>query len=186
MKKAELFFNAILVPLDYLMFFLAGVAAYYLRVSETISGWRPVLFELSLTPGEYYRTVFAVALFGVGVFALSGLYKIKKNFRSLQEFFLIVTATSAGLLAVVFYLFLFRQGCFRRLPPASFLSFEIFPALLNASIILVSVILKRSDLNLPFFLSGCVTTRRTSCVDAANFFRLGTAKTEVPKNTIFI
>ena len=109
MKKAELFFNAILVPLDYLMFFLAGVAAYYLRVSEIISGWRPVLFELSLTPGEYYRTVFAVALFGVGVFALSGLYKIKKNFRSLQEFFLIVTATSAGLLAVVFYLFLFRQ-----------------------------------------------------------------------------
>ena len=44
MKKAELFFNAILVPLDYLMFFLAGGAAYYLRVGEIISGWRPVLF----------------------------------------------------------------------------------------------------------------------------------------------
>lgn len=109
MKKSELFFNAILVPLDYLMLVLAGLTAYALRTSNFVSGWRPVLFDLTLTQAEYIKIVFLVAFLGVAIFALAGLYKIKKNFRSLQEFFLIITATSAGLLSVVFYLFLFRQ-----------------------------------------------------------------------------
>lgn len=109
MKRAELFFNAVLVPLDYVMLVLAGIVAYWVRLSDFVASRRPVMFEQSLNAGEYYRLLLLVALFGVLVFALAGLYKIKKNFRSLQEFFLIIAASSAGLVGIVFYLFLFRQ-----------------------------------------------------------------------------
>lgn len=109
MKRAELFFNAILVPLDYLMLVLAGIAAYWVRTSEAITSLRPVLFELTLTPVEYLRIVMLVAFFWLIIFVLSGLYKIKKNFHLLEEFFLIVSATAAGLVGIVFYLFMLHQ-----------------------------------------------------------------------------
>ena len=44
MKKLELTFTAILVPLDYLALLLAGSLAYFLRFESFVTEIRPVVF----------------------------------------------------------------------------------------------------------------------------------------------
>lgn len=107
MKKSELFFNAILVPFDFLMITLAAILAYFIRISEIISAIRPVLFNLTLI--EYLRPVIVVALFCVGFFALLGLYKMEVNRRFSDESVKIFVGTSAGLMAIVIFIFLKGQ-----------------------------------------------------------------------------
>lgn len=51
-KKVELFFTTILVPVDFLMIFLAGITAYQLRFSDYYRGVRPVIFNLPFD--EYF------------------------------------------------------------------------------------------------------------------------------------
>ena len=73
MKKSELIFSALLVPVDFLMFVLAGVAAYFLRISPLVANLRPVLFTMNLPFEKYFLLVLIVAIFGIFIFAVSGL-----------------------------------------------------------------------------------------------------------------
>jgi exopolysaccharide biosynthesis polyprenyl glycosylphosphotransferase len=106
MKKSELIFSALLVPVDFLMFLAAGIAAYFIRVSPWVAGMRPVLFALNLPFQRYFILLIGVAIFGILVFAVSGLYSITPQKRLFKEFFRIVVAISATLLAIVLYIFL--------------------------------------------------------------------------------
>ncbi len=108
MKRSELFFNAILVPVDFLMLVLAGILAYLIRISEFVSKIRPVLFEMTLI--EYLRPVIVVALFCIGFFALIGLYRMEVTRRFIDEALKIFFGASAGLMAIVIFIFL--QGQF--------------------------------------------------------------------------
>lgn len=58
MKKSELIFTAVLVPMDYLMLVLAGIAAYWLRTSSLVAEWRPVLFGVNLPLERYLELVY--------------------------------------------------------------------------------------------------------------------------------
>ena len=109
MKRFNLIFTALLVPMDYLMLILAGMFAYAIRTSEVISQWRPVLFNLNLPLDKYFGLVLLVALFWLIVFAISGLYKIKRGNRPLEEFLKIIVASSAGLMALIVYIFIKGQ-----------------------------------------------------------------------------
>lgn len=109
MKRSELIFTAILVPVDFLMLILAGLAAYFLRTSSLITKWRPVLFTLNLPFERYLGLVFLVSLIWLAVFAIVGLYSMKRNNKLLEEFFRIVIATSAGLMVVIIYIFVRRE-----------------------------------------------------------------------------
>jgi len=111
MKKSELIFSALLVPVDFTMFILAGVVAYFLRVSPIVSRLRPVLFAMNLSFERYFFLVFAVAIFGILIFAISGLYNITAQKKLFKEFFQIVVAISATLLIVILYIF-FSQDLF--------------------------------------------------------------------------
>jgi exopolysaccharide biosynthesis polyprenyl glycosylphosphotransferase len=106
MKKSELIFSASLVPVDFLMFLLAGILAYFLRVSPWVAEWRPVLFALNLPFQRYIILLIGVSIFGILVFAVSGLYNITPQKRLFKEFFQIVIAVSATLLAIILYIFL--------------------------------------------------------------------------------
>jgi len=106
MKKSELIFSALLVPVDFLMFLAAGIAAYFLRVSPLVAQWRPVLFVLNLPFQRYFFLLIGVSLFGLLVFAVSGLYNITPQKRLFKEFFQIIVAVSATLLAIILYIFL--------------------------------------------------------------------------------
>jgi exopolysaccharide biosynthesis polyprenyl glycosylphosphotransferase len=109
MKKSELIFAAVSVPVDYLMLVLAGLAAYTLRTSELIAQWRPVLFSLNLPFERYFGLVLLIGIFWIGIFALSGLYEIKRSNRLGAEFVKIVIAACAGLIGIIIYIFVQRQ-----------------------------------------------------------------------------
>ena len=111
MKRSELIFGALLVPVDFLMFLAAGIAAYFLRVSPLISRLRPVLFVVNLPFERYFVLLLGVSVFGVLIFAISGLYKITAQKRLFKEFFQIVVAISATVLLVIIYIF-FGPGLF--------------------------------------------------------------------------
>lgn len=109
MKRSELIFSALLVPVDFVMFLLAGIAAYFLRISPLVAQWRPVLFTLNLPFQRYFILLIAVSILGVIIFAISGLYNITPQKKLFKEFFRIVVAISATLLAIIIYIFFSRE-----------------------------------------------------------------------------
>jgi len=110
MKKSELIFSALLVPVDFLMFLAAGMAAYFLRVSPWVANLRPVLFTLNLPFERYFILLLGVSIFGILIFVISGLYNITSQKRLFKEFFQIVVGVSAAVLAVIIYIFWTREA----------------------------------------------------------------------------
>ena len=106
MKKSELIFSALLVPVDFLMILVAGIVAYFLRTSLLVAEWRPVLFSLNLPFSRFLVILMAAAIFTLIVFALSGLYKIRSSRKLFEEFSQVAISTSATVLAIIVFLFL--------------------------------------------------------------------------------
>lgn len=104
MKHSELVFNALLVPLDFLMLLAAGLSAYFLRVSSLISGFRPVQFNLPFQ--NFIWLTFLIIPFWLIIFAFTGLYKLKITRSTIEEFFGVIIASSAGFMAVIVFIFL--------------------------------------------------------------------------------
>lgn len=107
MKRSDLTFAAILIPLDFFMLMSAGIFAYFLRFTAFAS-IRPVILEIPFA--EYIVWSALVALFFIAILALSGLYSI--GFRRIQnEVQRIFTACSTAIMLVVVSIF-FRQELF--------------------------------------------------------------------------
>lgn len=103
MKKSELLFSALLVPVDFLMIFLAGIFAYYFRFSEIAMGWKPVIFDLPLR--EYLWLLIGASFFILIIFTIAGLYNLKLTRKLVEEFFHITIAISAGVAAIILFTF---------------------------------------------------------------------------------
>lgn len=110
MKKSELFFNVIKLPVDFLMLLLAGVSTYLLR-TEILSAFRPVFFEFNLPFHRYFYLIVFVSLIFVSTYAISGLYSLKTRRSFFEEFLKIIVASSAGIMIIIIYIFL-RQELF--------------------------------------------------------------------------
>ena len=106
MKRSELFFGAVLLPIDYFALLLAGALAYYLRVNATVQEIRPALFLLDLPFTEYMELVAVVAFVIVGIFATQGLYAMQVTRRLYQEMSSIFTGVSFGVMLLILYMFL--------------------------------------------------------------------------------
>lgn len=106
MKRSEHFFLAALVPLDYIALVLAGIVSYQIRYSETVKAIRPIIFDLSI--GSYTRLVFVFAAIWIVIFALQGLYEIRRTKNYLGEFRKIFLGCTAGIAVVVFAMFFTR------------------------------------------------------------------------------
>jgi len=109
MKKTDLFFTALLPPLDFLMVFLAGISAYLFRVSPWMAQYRPVLFAVDLPFQKFLYLVVGVGCFLLLIFALIGLYQIKPIRRWSEDLPKIIIGISAGIIIIVFYIFLRRE-----------------------------------------------------------------------------
>jgi len=109
MKKSKIFFTTILVPLDFLMLFLAGLSSYFIRTHPLITQYRPVVFHLNLPLNKYLGLVIAVSLYFLIVFTLVGLYKIKVHRMILDDFLKIIIGVSAGIFILVLYIFISRE-----------------------------------------------------------------------------
>lgn len=110
MKKSELFFNVLRLPVDFIMLFLAGISTYFLR-TEILSAFRPVLFEFNLPLAKYFYLVLFVSFIFVASYAVSGLYSLKTRKGFFDELLKIIIASSAGIMIVIIYIFL-RQELF--------------------------------------------------------------------------
>jgi len=109
MKKSELGFSFVLVPLDFLMLILASISAYFIRFSEFTLELRPALFNLPFS--EYIKIVFILAPLWLIIFALSGLYNIRSGKKIPEEIYRVILACSTGLMLVVILIF-FRHELF--------------------------------------------------------------------------
>ncbi|MFA5994982.1 MAG: sugar transferase [Patescibacteria group bacterium] len=107
MKKIELLFSAILVPLDYLMVLLAGWLAYRIRFTTSVTGIYEVLYPLSFT--EFFHGLLICGFFLLIIFAWNGLYDIAGTRRVLDEFRKIFVACSTGITFVIIFLFFNRE-----------------------------------------------------------------------------
>ncbi len=110
MKKGELTFSVLSLPIDFLMLVAAGITTYFFRTS-IIGKVRPVLFGLNLPLQRYLLLVAGVSLLFIIAYALSGLYKLRTTRRLAHDFVRIVIASSAGIMGVIVVIFL-RQELF--------------------------------------------------------------------------
>lgn len=107
MKKSELIFSSILVPVDFLMIILAGISAYYIRYADVTTGIRPVIFDLAFS--EYLKALFMIAPLWLVIFAFAGLYNIRTARKIVKEFYKVTLACSTGLMLIVVLIFLRRE-----------------------------------------------------------------------------
>jgi exopolysaccharide biosynthesis polyprenyl glycosylphosphotransferase len=104
MKKSELFFALLLVPVDFAMIAVAAVLAYWFRFTPGVLVIKPVLFDFPFN--EYLKMVFAVAPFFLLIFAFEGLYSLKTTRSFWREFFKIAFSVTVGFTLIIFAIFL--------------------------------------------------------------------------------
>jgi len=103
MKKAELFFSALRVPVDYFVLVFSGLLAFYLRRTAFVQDLRPILYDFSIR--AYLQILLVVAAFFVIVFAMEGLYSIQSNRGKLMEIYRVARASIIGFMVIVLALF---------------------------------------------------------------------------------
>ena len=105
MKRSELILSTALAPLDFVMLLLAGVITYLIR-TQILDAFRPVQFGLNLPFERYFLSVVLVACIFILAYAFAGLYSLRTTRRFIEEVFRVAFASSAGLMAVIVYIFL--------------------------------------------------------------------------------
>lgn len=108
MKRSELTFSVLLVPVDFLMLVAAGILTYLLR-TQILDAIRPVQFEFTLPFSRFLIIVLAVSLLFIIAYALSGLYSLRSTRSVVEEFVRIAIASSAGIMTVIIYIFLSQE-----------------------------------------------------------------------------
>lgn len=107
MKRSDLIFAALTVPVDGIMIIAAGSAAYFLRFQAFVAVW-PVLYQLPVN--QYVFFILLVTLYSVLIFAFSGLYAIRR-WKIQNEIQRVIVACSAAVMILIVVIF-FRQEYF--------------------------------------------------------------------------
>ncbi|MBI3572656.1 MAG: sugar transferase [Candidatus Kerfeldbacteria bacterium] len=105
MKRTDLFFAGLLVPLDYVGLLFAGWLAYSLRFHQ-VAAVLPTTYPLDF--GAYFKLVAIVAIGWVGVLALAGVYAIRQR-RLSSELGRIFLGASTSVLLVIVLIFFRRE-----------------------------------------------------------------------------
>ena len=106
MKRSELIFALILVPLDYVMVIAAGIIAYSMRFNDRVVEFLPL--DVALTPEEFLARMLIFTLIIVAVFAAVGLYRTKVTRSLISEVGLVFLSSSAVFAGIAIYTFLSR------------------------------------------------------------------------------
>lgn len=107
MKRSEIFFSGIQVPVDLLMISLAALSAYYVRNVPQILSLRPKLYDITLF--DFMGVVLFVAPIFVLIFAVEGLYQMQTTRRFWREAYQVFQATSLVLVVIIVSIFLKRE-----------------------------------------------------------------------------
>ncbi|MDR3559234.1 MAG: sugar transferase [Candidatus Pacebacteria bacterium] len=107
MKRSELFFSFIQVPVDYLMIVLAALSAFLIRNVPEVLSLKPKLYTFHFH--IYLEIVLAVAPIFILIYAMEGLYDIRVTRKFWKEMVRIFSATSIGLVLIIVAIFLQRE-----------------------------------------------------------------------------
>lgn len=107
MKRSELFFTFLLVPLDYLLILVAFALAYSTRIQY------PVQYVWTFL--DYFRFATIYALIWIMVFGSVGLYTIQTPRQPFDELRKVFIGVSTGVMLLVVWFFLSRTEFFSRL-----------------------------------------------------------------------
>ena len=105
MKRAELLFNLLAIPLDAAMVIASAVFAYFLRIKFAYI-W-PIVFEIN--PFDYIRTIILIIPFFLVVLAVYGLYSVRSTDRLGPELLKIFAAVATALMVVILIFFFDRN-----------------------------------------------------------------------------
>ena len=106
-KRSELFFNTLLLPIDFLAVMGAFILAYYVRVKLT---GRPVANPLGIV--LFLKISLLIIPVWIIIFALSGLYNLTSLRGRLEELGKIFVAVSGGTMFLILVDFISRQPLF--------------------------------------------------------------------------
>lgn len=107
MKRSEIFFGAIQVPIDFMMILLASLSAFAVRDVPEILALRPKLYTISLT--AFLKVVLIIAPIFLLIYAIEGLYTMRATRKFWNEAFRVFQATSLVLVLVIVAIFLKRE-----------------------------------------------------------------------------
>jgi len=107
MKRSELFFSFIQVPVDFAMIFLASISAFAIRNIPEVMALKPKLYNFPLE--SYIKVVLLVIPLFILIYALEGLYSIRATRKFWQEVKKVFIATSVGLVIIIVVIFLKRE-----------------------------------------------------------------------------
>ena len=108
MKRSELIFSFLLIPVDYVMIVLSALFVYVVRYHTFLAQIRPPVFEIGLI--EYLGISALAALIWLPLFGLAQMYSIGSR-GLMQEFNHAVLGCSMGLVGIVMVIF-FRHELF--------------------------------------------------------------------------
>lgn len=107
MRRIELLFAALLVPLDYLTLMAAAWLAYTIRFDSYVLDIREAVYTLPAT--DFVRVTAISSLAMIIIFAWNGLYTIAGTRRIVDEFRKIFLACSTGVMIVIILFFFNRE-----------------------------------------------------------------------------
>ncbi|OIP60147.1 MAG: hypothetical protein COZ29_00210 [Candidatus Moranbacteria bacterium CG_4_10_14_3_um_filter_45_9] len=107
MKRSEIFFSSIQVPVDFLMIILAAITAYFLRGMPIFEAYVSRVFNLTFY--DYLSFAFMVAPFFLAILAIEGLYRMRVTRRFWQEAYGVMKAITFGLIILIIAVFLNRE-----------------------------------------------------------------------------
>jgi exopolysaccharide biosynthesis polyprenyl glycosylphosphotransferase len=111
MKKSDLFFAFLRIPVDVVMIFVGFLFAYHLRVRLEVVP--------ALSPGvglsDYLRYSVYLMPIWIVLIALNGLYYIKDGKSAFREIYRVVNASSTAMIFFVLFIFLTKTLFFSRL-----------------------------------------------------------------------
>ena len=117
-KRIDLMFTALLLPLDLCALFGAAIAAYLLRFSRFVTEMRPILQDV---PFSVYLSRATIFIFlWILLFAIAGLYTTTRR-KAWNELGRIILACGAGTMLVIATVF-FR----REIPTSRFIVLAVF------------------------------------------------------------
>ena len=109
MKKSELFFSALQVPVDYLMILLAGALVYYLRFRSRLIEVFPLPQSEIINKGQYAKFVLIIGIFFIITYAVDGLYRIKSTKKIISQIYQIFRSTAIVITIFIVLFFLNRD-----------------------------------------------------------------------------
>ena len=109
MKRSEILFSVVQVPVDYVMIVLAAVSVFLLRdvLPEISDLLNPKVYSMTFKP--FLMIAFMVAPLFIVVYAIEGLYTIRSSRSFWKEAFMVFRATSLGIVTIIIAVFLERD-----------------------------------------------------------------------------